>query len=161
MCTRVFIAADRPLPVVTWREEEPSFHTSEINEADEWVKPYLSKPFIYFVGSHLGCACGFMYGFRDIKNEEDQQNENDGIRSVRQLSEYLKSVTRDGPVEVLTFDGANWDDKPEAKKIVSPSFFGGEVFDIEGLNIFIVKSEHLADEQPEVGSNQTVTSKGT
>jgi hypothetical protein len=141
MCTELFIASDRPLPIVCWQHEEPSFHMREIDEVDHWVKPHLSKPFAYSVGSHLGCACGFMYGFRDIKSEEEQQDESDAIQSVRRLSEYLNRVVQDGAVEVLTFDGANWDDEATERKLISPSYFGGETFNIEDLNIFIVEPE--------------------
>ena len=38
MCMGVYLAADRPLPLVEWREARPSVNVAELSEAEAQVR---------------------------------------------------------------------------------------------------------------------------
>ncbi len=66
MCTMVYLASEKPLPIIPWDEEHPSFHTENVQEIDvaekaSAVRSRFSKPFVYRLGSNQRCGCGFAY----------------------------------------------------------------------------------------------------
>jgi hypothetical protein len=62
MCMMVYIASEYPLPTSSWDETNPCFYVETLSERDESVRRQFTKPWIYYVGSHEGCGCGFQYG---------------------------------------------------------------------------------------------------
>lgn len=68
MCLAVYIASDSELAFVSWDESNPKFHVSELGDHDGKVRDRFSLPQVAYVGSHLGCGCGF---FRKGKEPEE------------------------------------------------------------------------------------------
>ena len=62
MCMMIYIASDRPLPLIDWQDEFPAFHVRELREEEMAVRTHFKKPYVYYAGSHEGCGCGFAYG---------------------------------------------------------------------------------------------------
>jgi hypothetical protein len=87
MCLLVFIASEYELPTLSWDQEQPRFHVTELTERDEPVRSKFSKPHVYYAGSHEGCGCGFQYGEYD--GFEEEANLLDMQNSRRRLAEYL------------------------------------------------------------------------
>ena len=61
MCLALYIAANKPLPIVPWDPEKPAFHVIPLSENVQDVRKLLPYPHIYYVGSHQGCSCAFNY----------------------------------------------------------------------------------------------------
>lgn len=141
MCTVVFIAANNPLPLIEWDENAPSFYVSQITQAEDWVQEHLTKPFIYSLGSYTGCACGFDYGLKGFKNDEDKECDLKARESVRRLAKYLSEALQHGSVEMFANDGSEWDFELMERVTVTPSYFGGDSFNFEGMKFFIIEHE--------------------
>jgi hypothetical protein len=117
MCMMVYVASDYPLPTVAWDETRPRFHVTELSGRDEPVRRQFSKPWVYYVGSHEGCGCGFQYG----EFEEDDAAWAAAQDSRRRLAEFL-AVALQHQVAVELF--ACWDGdqaaEPEHRGRVRP-----------------------------------------
>ena len=98
MCLGVYLAADRPLPLVEWNEARPSFNVTELSPAEAPVRGRFSKRHVYYLGSYTGCSCGF---------EPDEEAEApDGERSRHDLAAYVAEAAGAGVVELFTcWDG--------------------------------------------------------
>ncbi|MBN1426843.1 MAG: hypothetical protein JXB07_00575 [Anaerolineae bacterium] len=138
----VYIASESPLPLIAWNDQCPAFYVTELpRPQDEQVRVQFSKPYVYYVGSHQGCGCGFLYGqypgFEDDANEERDKRE-----SVARLSQYLaEAVAANGPIELF----ACWDGdqaiEPEDWGNITPEDIGGEVFYLEELQFLVIGAE--------------------
>lgn len=141
MCTVVFIAADKPLPLVTWNEENPSFTVIELHKTQEWVQKQFSKEFVYELGSAFGCGCGFGYGFNEPQNDEQRKDEEEARKSVQELSAYLSQVIQFSSIEIFANDGNEWNFDEIERLTVTPKYFGGDSFDFEGMKLITVISD--------------------
>ena len=90
MCLAVYIASDKPLPLVSWDEEKPSFYVEEVQKNETGVKKQFKYEHIYYAGAHEGCGCGF---FKDgeVGDELAQVEEN-----YKNMSAYLKMAKEKG-----------------------------------------------------------------
>lgn len=138
MCTVVFIAADKPLPMVAWNEENPSFTVFELHKTREWVKEHFSKEFVYQLDSAFGCGCGFSYGLSEPQNDEQRKDEDEARKSVQGLSAYLSQVLQFSSIEIFANDGNEWNFDEIERLTVTPNYFGGHSFDFEGMKLFTV-----------------------
>jgi hypothetical protein len=86
----LYLGAHRALPPrrTAWLALEP------LAEAAEVVRPYLGRDYVYFVGSHSGCSCGFPYGLAEqvieyfdglFDTQKDSPERAKDIQSVRAL----------------------------------------------------------------------------
>jgi hypothetical protein len=96
MCLTVYLAADRPLPLIPWNEHARGFHVAELTgEKDEAVRGQFTKPYVYYAGSHTICGCGFNYGqYPDA--EDDSAELALKARSLRDMRAYLVKAVEDG-----------------------------------------------------------------
>jgi hypothetical protein len=76
MCLALYIASFKPLPLLPWDPNKPSFHVVPLPDSMQVVRKLLPYPHIYYVGSHEGCSCAFNY--------EHQ------LQSVVDLRDYLR-----------------------------------------------------------------------
>lgn len=60
MCYAMYIAADKPLPLLEWDEAHRSFYVREIDAREQGVRVQFTKPNVYYAGSHIKCGCGFV-----------------------------------------------------------------------------------------------------
>ncbi len=121
----LYVASDKPLPLVTWDKDNPNFNVKELDENSKAVGRQFSKPYVYYLGSHQSCGCGFSYGQYDYGEEEDKA----ARESVRKLSEYLaQAVKVAGPLELYSCWDGDQEDKPEFYESMTSEKIGGEVF---------------------------------
>jgi hypothetical protein len=120
MCMVVYVASDYPLPTWPFDRDRPGFHVTSLSDREAPVRRQFSKPFVYYLGSHECCGCGFQYG----ENEgcEEEADLPDKRESRRRLAEFLGVALQHQPaVEVF----ARWDGdeaaKPEHRRHVRPS----------------------------------------
>ncbi len=131
MCMVLYVAADKPLPLITWDENNPKFHVTELNEYSAGVRKQFSKPYVYYLGSDQGCGCGFSYGQFVNDDEELESRE-----SVLRLSKYLsQAVALAGPLELYSCWSGDEEEPPEFQEVVTseeiPDEIGGEAFSFQ------------------------------
>jgi hypothetical protein len=94
MCLLLYIASDRPLPLVPAGKQNPMFSVSPLPRRARAVTDQFTKPHIYLAGSHTGCGCGF-------ENPQDRHGVDLGFdaaeiaagrESRRQLAVYLRGA---------------------------------------------------------------------
>jgi hypothetical protein len=57
---------------MAWDADCPRFHVTELDERGDPVRRHFNKPYVYYVGSHEGCGCGFQYGeYEGFEEESD------------------------------------------------------------------------------------------
>ena len=97
MCYVLYLAADRPCPVIAWNEQAPGFHVADLDANEDPVRAQFTKPYVYYVGAHTHCGCGFRWsdGQYDPADEEVATAE-----SMRRLSDYLSALAHAGGVEL-------------------------------------------------------------
>jgi hypothetical protein len=130
MCMMVYLAANKPLPLVPRDEQNPSFNVSELNVAySNGVERQFRKTYIYEVGAYGGCGCGFSYGQYE---GADEQEEAASRESVRRLSEYLSEAKKEAGLLELY---ACWDGDqhlpPDRRIVLRLSEIGGDKFQFE------------------------------
>ncbi|HEY0076734.1 MAG TPA: hypothetical protein VGB77_21805 [Abditibacteriaceae bacterium] len=128
MCMVLYVASDKPLPLIAWDENNPNFHVKELHESSAGVRKQFSKPYVYYLGSDQGCGCGFSYGQFVNDNDELKSRE-----SVSRLSKYLsQAVEIAGPLELYSCWSGDEEEPPEFKEVVTfeeiPGEIGGEAF---------------------------------
>jgi len=136
----IYIAATAPLPLIPWSDDEPAFNVNELGSEyhDAKVRRQFSKQYVYYVGSHQSCGCGFSYGqypgFEDNDDEESKKRE-----SVRRLAEYLDQVTRQhGQAELCACWDGDQGEEPEHRGRITPTDIGGDAFWFEEKQFFVV-----------------------
>jgi len=108
MCLALYIASPRPLPVIPWDPENPTFHVIPLSDEDEVVRKVLPGPHVYYVGSHEGCSCAFNYEHE--------------IKSALELRDYLrKALTVTDEIEGFSCRPGHADLKVKHSVVISPS----------------------------------------
>lgn len=136
----VYIAADNPLPLIEWQENVTVFCISELTENEKKVSKQFSKPCLAYAGSFGGCGCGFAYGEEPVEDEEDRRDDALSRESVRQLSEYLSSLVKNGSIEMFACWDGDQETEPEERETVTPGYFGGEQFSFKEKQFLVVKN---------------------
>ncbi|MFN2510542.1 MAG: hypothetical protein ABR568_03750 [Pyrinomonadaceae bacterium] len=136
----VYIAADNPLPLIEWQENVTAFCVSELTEDEKKVSKQFSKPFLAYAGSFGGCSCGFSYGEDAIEDEDDRREDALSRESVRQLSEYLSPLVKNGSIEIFACWDGDQEAEPEETQTVTPDYFGGEEFSFKEKQFLEVRN---------------------
>ena len=88
MCLAVYLASSQRLQSSAWDREAPAFYIEALDEPGGAVRAKLSEPYIYYVGSYMGCGCGF---FKEGEvGEELRLSQTDYER----LAEFLREAMR-------------------------------------------------------------------
>ena len=158
MCEVVYLASDKPLPLREYEQDRPVFWLGELgsfSDNDNGVKKQFSLPYVYYIGSHTCCGCGFQKRtkrgkrnlFRRVLNlfKEPKKKGCDlagadlALNTVvdltyRQLVNYLQEAKKQGArLELLTcYDGFQ-EEQPKRREVIrtvqieSSAFtFGGD-----------------------------------
>ena len=150
MCNQVFISATRPLPTIPWVGPGASFHVEPLlgDSHGAEVRRWFTGPYVYRVGSWMGCGCGFRYARSGSRGEQSTPEfQVKGRASVARLREYLAAAVQDGEVEVY----AAWLDaeraEPTTRDHVTPDAFGGDSFAL-GSHAFFRVTATLPPDAP-------------
>lgn len=115
MCVGIYLATDHELEVIPWVENGSLPSIGPLSEDEEPVRSQLSLPYVYYVGSHTQCACGF--------TDDDQ----DARRSVAALASYLETLNREGPVELFVSWDGSYGQAPKESLELSVSEFAAKL----------------------------------
>ena len=98
MCVMLYIASEDQLPLVPFDKDNPAFNVSELPERAIAVRQRFSKSYVYELGSHTGCGCGFQYGYSLVSGQYFPDTESPpaeaqaGLESRRRLALYLRNA---------------------------------------------------------------------
>lgn len=95
MCFTVYLASDSPLPTRSFDHQNPRVAVDRIDEASNPVRQHFTARNVYYVHSHQGCGCGFVYG-RFAGVEDDPAELALAERSRTELANYLAVASSDG-----------------------------------------------------------------
>lgn len=134
MCTMVYLASDRPLTTMPWDKDHPAFNVAVLPH-DNSVRKHLTGPFVYRLGSHQYCGCGFSYRYDpEWPDAVVYPDELDAAEKSRaSLAEYLTDALKDQEsLEIWICWAGDEACEPEARKQVTPdAFLNSELFDRE------------------------------
>ena len=103
MCWVLYLAADRQLPLCPFEPASPRFNVVDVAGREAEVRRQFSKPFVYALGAHTGCCCGFDRGQANPEHPEELAATE---ASLRALCEFLDvALETAGPLELF----ACWD----------------------------------------------------
>ena len=57
MCYEIYIASDQPLKTIDWDDNDRKLNVNKLETKDKIIQTIFSKPYIYYIGSHLKCGC--------------------------------------------------------------------------------------------------------
>jgi len=140
----LYIGSDNELPLIEWCEGETPVCISALDfsdKDDEFAALYLLKPYRYYVGSWLGCSCGFSFDFADIYDEEDEDENIKSKQSVESLFEFIQTNVKGGECELLSFWNGEYDEGILHKEVIDLNEFvlGDEFTFLEGQYITLRK----------------------
>lgn len=116
MCLAVYVAGSEVLPLVAWDRHAPAFYVEEVRARDRVVCRQFTLPHVYYVGSHMGCACGFFRG-GEVGEELDQAQED-----YRRLAEYLREAQKQGAdLELFTCWEGDQGRSPGYRETLTPT----------------------------------------
>ena len=94
MCLGVYLASDISLDLIPFRGSAPRFNVTDLEPFETGVRRILTREFVYALGAHTQCGCGFM---RDDDGEPERV-----AKSRRELSAYVAAAMNNGAVELYT-----------------------------------------------------------
>jgi hypothetical protein len=95
MCLGVYLSTDTELELVPWNPDARTFNTSHSTTYESAVRRHLKRRYVYHLGAHTQCGCGFM------RNGDSEPQEVDASRTA--LSEFLRRVREHGPCELFVY----------------------------------------------------------
>jgi hypothetical protein len=103
VCWLLYLAADRPLSLRPFNPGAPAFNVADLRGREVAVRAQFSKPFVYALGAHTGCGCGFD---REQANPEHPAELRATESALYALQAYLRETLElGGPLELF----ACWD----------------------------------------------------
>jgi hypothetical protein len=125
MCWVLYLAADQALPLLPFDPEAPGFNVTELTEREAVVRAQFSKPFVYALGAHTSCGCGFD---RDQANPGHPDELKATVASLRSLKSYLgAAVDRAGALELFACWEGDQATAPDQRWKYTLSNFGSEM----------------------------------
>ena len=118
MCYAIYVASDSPLDLIPWDLEDRKLNVSKITARDEVIRSRFTKPHVYYVGSHLGCGCGFFYESSLGPEDDEKVVATEVKRSLEELKGYLReSLVRSQELELYV----SWEGEKPTSPIKSVS----------------------------------------
>lgn len=146
MCIMVYLASDRPLPLIAWDKEHPAFWTESLENKQgedkaQTVRTRFSKPFLYRLGSNQGCGCGFPYSQRTYEGNYDPAELEAAQKSRDGLAAYVVEALKDqDSLEIwICWAGDEVCETEDRQTICPEDFLDPDLYESERI-LFIVNS---------------------
>lgn len=141
MCLAVYLSSETPLLIIPWRDAAPGLYVSHRVLDRRGVGRHLTKPYLYFIGTHTGCGCGFLY-----EGVVPGTPEHAETRSAYQnLSEYLQRYAAGCMVEIYTCWGGDEEAEPEHRRRVGVREIESDGFALEERELLTVDIQNALD----------------
>ena len=94
-----FIESPRRLPMVPWDPDRPAVHLDHVSDSEEQVRTrFPGAGFVYYLGSHLNCGCGFRCETLGEEPEEASAKQH----SHERLAEYIAALPEEArPIRIF------------------------------------------------------------
>ena len=126
MCLAVYLASDKPLPLVEWDEDHPRFNVVLITKYEKVVKKQFRNPNVVYAGSHQRCGCGF---FKEGEGGEELAAIQTNYGS---LVYYLNELMSSGAsIEIFSCWEGDQGSEPETKERLSLATLGSDGFEFK------------------------------
>ena len=123
----LYLGSDRERQTSDWDESNPKFYVEKGDsqfsekgtpiEATEAVKLNFSKKFVYYVGSHEGCGCGFRQDGFWMQDEEEIQKT---AENQKHLFEYISECLKDeNNIEIYACWAGSENEPTQTKRNIS------------------------------------------
>ena len=137
MCMALYIASDRPLPLIPLREAQ-HFHTAELKPDQEAVRSHFGNAHVLYAGSGQGCGCDFNYG----REDPEVQDYPEGLATAKESVAELVRYVHDSRVrEIYCCWFGNESDPAAHKRIVRPAILGAPDFFFREGELLIVEHD--------------------
>lgn len=106
MCIRVYLGSNNPLKIIPFNISKPHFHVELIDsscEESKQVSGKLDTPYIYRLGSHMGCSCGFSY-FKEHDYGISALEIQNRHESIQALKDYLTESLKTAKLKICTWE---------------------------------------------------------
>lgn len=119
MCYQLFLASDSPLPQVEW---SPGAVLGVAEVAGRPPLPAeINGPYLYDVGAHTHCACGFDRSGGGIGYGPDYDYDGLTVESLTALSDYLTRAVKPGSTALLYYVWTGEETQPVVQRsTISP-----------------------------------------
>jgi hypothetical protein len=112
MCWVLYLAADRALSLRTFDPGAPAFNVAELTGRETAVRVQFSKPFVYAVGAHTSCGCGFDRGQAHPDRPAELEATEVSLQALRSYLDKALEVT--GSIEALCVLGRRPSSSPRS-----------------------------------------------
>ena len=102
----VYIGSDKPLPLIDWNENNPSFNISDLAKYEKSAATQFEFPYVYNAATHQSCGCGFLKEFKEYEDLAQAHV------NYHQLKAYLQKAQEMGASNQIF---SCWDGDQEAK----------------------------------------------
>jgi hypothetical protein len=149
MCLMLYLGSDKERHISFWDRANPQFYVQKTNiqytdekqqiNAIEQAKLNFSKQFIYYVGSHEGCGCGFRQdGFWLQVDEEIKKR----AENHKNLFEYLSGCLEDeNTIEIYACWAGSENESPQSKRTISVQEIVRDDFYFEEDEFIVVENK--------------------
>ena len=146
MCMMLYMASDKKLPTIPWNKNIPDFYIEELNKRNQeflGVRKQVNKPYIYYVGAHTGCGCGFYYDMSEVFDESSLEENKMNRRSVENLFLYIReNLINEEEFKLYSCWAGDERSQCEKQTIINiNSFILGDSFSFDENELIIVKFE--------------------
>jgi hypothetical protein len=133
MCYAAYLGTDRELQLIEWDQRAPAFHVSKAPHQELTVLSKLMEvPYVYQLGSHEGCACGFACGLLEPENDDERAREAASRESLRRMADYVEAaIVRRHPVKFFACWIGDEAEPPTKQETVSVSYFRRAPFEFD------------------------------
>ena len=132
MCLAIYVASSEALPGIERSAVSPGVFLESEPEGSA-VRAQFFLPNVYYVGSHLGCGCGFS---RRAHTGEDKQRADRDHGSLAAI--VRTAVTRGAEIQLFACWEGMQDSSPTLVASVSLDELEGESFEFEELELLTV-----------------------
>lgn len=153
MCFVLYIGTDFLLPSIPWDEKDRHLNTEELGEYNAMVAKHFTKPFVNYVGSDLGCGCGFRsVTFQDGEWPEELyigcDPDYDGSveeKNHRELFDFLTPlVAEGGSIEIYGCWDGDFEESIKHKETISLNRLLDRKFFFRERGLYIISKERTS-----------------
>ena len=96
MCFVLYIASNKPLPIIPWDPDADCVHTEDLPEAAVAFRSHFTGRHVYYVGSDTNCGCGYRHATYNNGSWPDEEwRLEDDAREAQPNHERLVRLIRE------------------------------------------------------------------
>jgi hypothetical protein len=137
MCYMLYLGSDAPLPVSKFDTQNPTFYISDKDGNIKHARKYFAKKYIYYVGAHTGCGCGFFYNLSGDGPDDYLITK----KSATDLAETIKEALKNSEtVELLVSWAGNENKEPQKIYRMTPEQLIADDFPLDEFHFVVFSS---------------------